>query len=49
MGPEQTAPWGWILSTLVVRFVAVLVVLLVLGFGISLSAKLISKLPGSEK
>jgi hypothetical protein len=48
MGPEQTAPWGWILSTLAVRFIAVLVVLIVLGFGISLSAKIISKLPGGD-
>lgn len=48
MGLEQTAPWGWILSTLLVRFIAVLVVLVVLGFGISLSAKIISKLPGGD-
>lgn len=48
MGLEQTAPWGWILSTLFVRFIAVLVVLVILGLGISVSAKLISKLPGGK-
>lgn len=48
MGPEQTAPWSWIISTLLVRFIAVFVVLSILGVGIWLSTKVVSRLSAGD-
>jgi hypothetical protein len=48
MGSEQVIPWMLIISTLVVRFIAVFVVLSTLGIGMSIAAKILSKLPGGD-
>jgi hypothetical protein len=48
MGSEQGIPWLLIISTLVVRFVAVFVVLSTLGIGMWISAKILSKLPSGD-
>jgi hypothetical protein len=48
MGSEQVVPWGLVLSTLTVRFVAVFIVLSILGIGISIAAKIMAKLPGGD-